>query len=545
MNQLEILLLLLAIFGGIDLATRGIRFLLSLFPSFLSVQYKIWRWLADLFTVPAFRRRAVATRVEQVLNQTAFSLQRHLPAGWVKRAKIRWVRHPKAAQFNNGEIVLRIRPLESPDHNLIQTLWIYFHNALFPDAKDRVPPEIVSAIALAIARASLEDNHRYLVQDFDDVFLDSIASGNTAILNRFADCVRLNECGLLMGPFVRELDYAASMARFNSGREALAVTSNDLIDHMLGFQPLLRVNKPEEEWSYKGSWNSYGFILVSKPADIRPGIEAYVRRAQTAIQKGVQRLYVIGRDEERDFVNAVIAALLSIRELKGKETFPLFRDYRGQPRGMGALLAVDEMLAKLRPSARPLQILPTEVMPILEGQDVELVEPAIDLSVVQRELSKLVEEIVVQLSDYERAWISLADLGSRLRERLPDFTPERYGSRNLMSVLKKLDLLEFDMRGAGPAKVVFVRLLLPAQKAAAAQKRADTYARVTRIVQQHANEDGWIFVGTLGHYVKTELRDFDLSDFGGSSMREFIAEIPALLLQERGEGHEKTYISVR
>lgn len=68
MSTLELLLLILAIFGGLDLASKGAALVLALFPRLLSTQSKLWRLVADTFTVPIFRRKAVATRVEEVLN---------------------------------------------------------------------------------------------------------------------------------------------------------------------------------------------------------------------------------------------------------------------------------------------------------------------------------------------------------------------------------------------------------------------------------------------------------------------------------------------
>ena len=120
------------------------------------------------------------------------------------------MRNAQAAQIHEGNIVLRVRPGANTDHNLMQTLWLYFYRALFPDSRDIIPDELISGIALAITRAGLEENHLYLLREFDDVFLKTIGAGNQAVLDHFGDCVRLNEYGLLMGPFLREVDYAAA-----------------------------------------------------------------------------------------------------------------------------------------------------------------------------------------------------------------------------------------------------------------------------------------------------------------------------------------------
>jgi hypothetical protein len=125
-----------------------------------------------------------------------------------------------------------------------------------------------------------EKSHPYLLEEFQNNSLKSVGSGNEATLTNFADCVRLNEYGLPMGPFVREVDRAANAARFRPERNYLADTIADIRDHMLGFQPpLLSKVKPDSEWNFAGPCSSYGFILVSRPPDIRPKVSAYVNRA--------------------------------------------------------------------------------------------------------------------------------------------------------------------------------------------------------------------------------------------------------------------------
>ena len=265
MSKLEILLLILAIFGGIDLAARGWTWLSSIFPRLLSVQSRICRFLADLVAVPVLRQRAIATKVEEVLNQTAFGLQKHLPKGWVRRARIRWIRHQRTAQFKQGELLLRIRPDGDPDLNLIRSLTVYFESALFPDTRDLIPQSTLSAISLAITRGSIEETHPYLLGEFDARFVNAASTAADKLRAQIGDCIRLNEFGLLMGPFVREVDAAVNRCRFHVDRDSISDQIRAISEHMLGFQPLLRLKKPDEEWFFRGPYTSYGFLLVSRP----------------------------------------------------------------------------------------------------------------------------------------------------------------------------------------------------------------------------------------------------------------------------------------
>lgn len=160
---------ILEIFGGIVVTVKVFQILINSFKYLQTLRARIWRFLADLFTIHSFRRQAVASRIEEVLNQSAFRFQRHLPKGWIKRASIRWVRISELAMLHEGQIVLRIRPGTNSDQNLMQSLYNYFCNAFFPETKDILPTNIVAAIALAVTRASLEGDRAYLLKEFEHI----------------------------------------------------------------------------------------------------------------------------------------------------------------------------------------------------------------------------------------------------------------------------------------------------------------------------------------------------------------------------------------
>jgi hypothetical protein len=283
--------------------------------------------------------------------------------------------------------------------------------------------------------------------------------------------------------------------------------------------------------------------LISRPPEIRPGIDAYVKRAKQHVDAGIQRIYIIGRDEEREFVAQVMTAILSLRELKGIELFTLYRDYRGNPEGFGALIGVDSFISKLSPPSRAI---PTpasqsfqerisrssESLPELTDQD----------NTADRDLRKITEEIIVQLSDYDGEWISLADFGSRIRQELPGFTPERYGGRNLASVLRKLDFLEFDERGLGPAKAVYVRISDQTDPVRDQPNHSSLFDMVATITRQYSGDDGWAPLASLGHHLKVHIENFHPTMIGASSLHEFIAQVPTVEVEERGHGHSKTYV---
>lgn len=550
MSNLELILIILAILGGLDLSGRGIKVIAKAFPPFLTAQARFWKLMADIFSTRLLGKRATVARIEEVVNQTAFQLQKNLPKGWSRRARISWVRRPQPSQFREGDLILRIRPFADSDHTLMNALWMYFNGLLFPDNRDIIPNNLISSTALAITRSGLEESHPYLVSTFDDAFLTYAKATDQDQINLYADCSRLNEIGLLMGPFVREIDRTATISRFRGRRNVIERETRNIIDHMLSFQPLMNINKPESQWRFHGEVSNYSFILVSRPPATRPDIQAYIRRAEEHISHGVSCIYVIGRLKERDFVLKVVEAILSLRQLKGIELFPLLRDYRGDPGGLGATIGLDPVLAPLTLTPRPIALiegsdsgtqLPAEKMPILVDSSVLVT----DQEEPDQELQAVVDELAVRLSDYEGAWIPMAAFGAELRSMMPTFTPESYGERNLISVLKKLPELEIDERGKLTGRV-FVRLrgeyCTPQQGRDEAIREAG--ARIAQILNEYA-PGSWIFLGQVGFLIKRYYPEFNHKRLGFSTLHEFIEAVESLEVDERGEGYSKTYVRVR
>lgn len=370
-------------------------------------------------------------------------------------------------------------------------------------------------------------------------------------VDRYADCTRLNEYDLLMAAFLREADSAADSLRFQGQRELVAESVGQISDHMLGFQPLLRNNKPDEQWSFHGPGGSYGFILVSKPKHLRSDYDAYVERARRFISTGVERIYILGRSEERAFVDKVVGEVLSLRELKGIELFPLYRDYRGAPGGICALVGTDKILMGLKLSTRPLKGMATEdrqpeperaaAYPDEDLPASETVAPELH----DKELGEIVDDMMVRLSDYEGEWIALTEFGGELRKRVPAFTPRTYGERNLVSVLGRLPQLELDERGIGQNRVFYVRVL-PGYSSALVEKSRplkEAGVKVAALVSRYATSE-WVYLSAVGQLIRRYYPEFELEDFGVTSLHEFIEAVGLFEIDERGEGYSKTYVKV-
>lgn len=69
----------------------------------------------------------------------------------------------------------------------------------------------------------------------------------------------------------------------------------------------------------------------------------YVSRAERNYRENVRRLYVLGSSGQRDFAKKVIREIGARTRFELEQEFDLYRDYRGNIGGIGALfVAPDE-----------------------------------------------------------------------------------------------------------------------------------------------------------------------------------------------------------
>jgi hypothetical protein len=88
-------------------------------------------------------------------------------------------------------------------------------------------------------------------------------------------------------------------------------------------------------WYRKGEANSYGFLLVAQPFHF--SINPYLKRAREHYSNGIERLYVMGANQEKRFVKRVIKRIVNETSYNLLELFELHKDYRGESGGIGAM----------------------------------------------------------------------------------------------------------------------------------------------------------------------------------------------------------------
>ena len=326
---------ILAVIGGFQVLLAFLETLCRIIPSLNNYRVRFWRFLAEKWSFKKLEKKAIASDIENTVNEVVMNLKNELPSSWLSKAAIKWVdREIKEDDLSDGEMILRIRPLENQDINLINGVYIFFSKALFPDTKEIIPLSIRKAAALQISRRTIANKKPFLSQQFEKGILESAIKNDSTIVEYIEKYNRIDSKGFFTGTFLREIHEIANRARFQELRNKMTEEIGGVVAHIEYFVRNIG-NFNTIKWSRMGPATSYSFLLVAKP--FHNGVEAYIKRVKDAFNKGVERIYVMGTNQEKGFVEKVISEIARLPECRLVEIFKLHKDYRGNRNGIGAL----------------------------------------------------------------------------------------------------------------------------------------------------------------------------------------------------------------
>ncbi len=330
----------LAVLGG---ALYFLSLLMDVVPRLASLKAKFFAWFANTYKYEVFKRKAISSDIEALVNSIVFSLQDELPKGWIKRASIKWVRDiTRKDQAPLNEIILRMRPIEDQNTNLLYSVHAFFGEALFPKIGHIIPLSKKNAATLLITRRALESRGPSFRDLFEEQLLEKAIQENSDVLRDFSKFEKLDNKGFFTSALLREVHTLTNLAKFNPIRTTIDNEINSVTKHMLDFSGALTGPSviPEPLWSRKGPITNYAFLLVARPDN--NGSKNYVLRAKQRFIEGVTRLYVLAKEEQRDFAKQVIKEIGKLTECNLEETFELNKDYRCNQGGLGAILTVSQ-----------------------------------------------------------------------------------------------------------------------------------------------------------------------------------------------------------
>jgi hypothetical protein len=279
-------------------------------------------------------KKAIGNDIENTINISVSELIDELSEGWIHKVSIKWVKKQAPGKLKDGEMILRLRPMESQDSNLINGIYFFFSDSLFPDSREIIPPDTYKAAALQLSRRTIIEKDLTLEKKLNDEIIENEVQNDAQILDYLDNFKFLDESGFFTGSFLREIDLIAKKIRFLPERKKIREEIISVINHTKEFIAAMP-DTPNNLWTKKGMATSYRFLLIKKHYITKYSI--YVNRAKKALEDGIDHLYVLGSNLDKRFVIVVINHIRKIEGLELVETFNLYRDFRGKRNGIGAL----------------------------------------------------------------------------------------------------------------------------------------------------------------------------------------------------------------
>ena len=115
-----------AFIGAIVIILTFLQLLSWFIPVVNKIRSKFWNYFAQKYELKALEKKAIASKIENIVNDTVSVLQKELPIGWIKKAEIKWIDKENPADLKDGEMILRIRPFKDQDLNLLNGVYFFF-----------------------------------------------------------------------------------------------------------------------------------------------------------------------------------------------------------------------------------------------------------------------------------------------------------------------------------------------------------------------------------------------------------------------------------
>lgn len=326
--------ILFAIIGAVTAILRLFNLIINTSTLFKNKWASFLEGRAKTLKFKSLKKKAIANKIEAIVNATVFELQKELPKDWTKKMHLKWVNKGNLKRLKNGQSILRIEPSERQDYNIINGVYYYFNETLFPETFEVVPDRVLKALSINLSQRTINNKVPYLNKTFEDTIMEREIQQDSQILKYIDPFKELDDRGFLTGAMVREIDVIADKIRHKELRNSFEDEISKMCDHMTEFASKLP-KAPDHLWYYENKTHTYKFLLARNPGKMK--VYIYIKRAQEAFDNGVQRLYVFGKNEDFKFTQKLIRRIDSDTDFKHLETFELDRDFKTNKNGVGAI----------------------------------------------------------------------------------------------------------------------------------------------------------------------------------------------------------------
>jgi hypothetical protein len=311
------------------------------------ILWPLAKWLKFRFLVRAATKYDVRGHVNKAVNK----LSREVPKGWLVDLDLQWVDKETPEQFfHENKIVVRVRPMDRQEENFVIIVHHYLSEALFGNVRRLIPAIQRTAAVLYFGDRISRLRGENACQAFGERIFEPTVQGKQRITEYFQRYSELDDRGFFTGPFLREVHHVATEVRQTRWRQNMATEMNEALTHLEDFRAAFERSRlggtpvSETAWQRRGILTKYALLLVAHPGKAAFDVDAagYVSRAQRDARQGVRRLYVLGSSGEREFARTAIKQIVQNTPYELEQEFELYRDYRGDPGGIGACLIMPD-----------------------------------------------------------------------------------------------------------------------------------------------------------------------------------------------------------
>lgn len=335
-NTVHVIKTLATIVGVITIFLIFLEKISSTSPLLSNMKAKTWGKFYSWLRYKKLAKKAIKNDTEATVNSMVVDLQKELPPGWIRKLSIQWLKETSLADLKDEELIMRLRPLEDQDQNLLNSVFAFFKEVIFPKTKTVVPNNIYNSSALLLAHKTLSRKKLLLQDQFERQYIEKAILEDGSVASYFGSLREIDKRGFFTGAFLREADEICERARLDGRRKLIPKELDSILEHMKIFTKNIENKKsPESLWFWEGDISSYSFLLVAFPATFN--LEPYLNRIKEKYDKKIERIYVLANQERKSFAQNVISAVQKQGLYKLEEIYDLNSDYRGEYGGIGAL----------------------------------------------------------------------------------------------------------------------------------------------------------------------------------------------------------------
>ena len=228
--------------------------------------------------------------------------QQILPYG----LKFKWIRGSNSSSYiESNDVIVIMGYSDNNARNFSNAIQQYISKAFLPEIRHELPHSVLTAAELIMHEKMIHDKRPDALDIFRDEIFPTRVQENTTIRSIYDKFRKLDKLGHFDNIFLTELIFAAP--RLNG------LDPNQMINEIKNFLIFLQ-NIPNEQVPLEHDTDVFSVqIILAAKSHIKhhEGTSPYIKRAKTASSMRLNSLYVMGWEQNMDFVDEIVDEIKS------------------------------------------------------------------------------------------------------------------------------------------------------------------------------------------------------------------------------------------